>query len=74
MNIIDRMKREFTVIKIDFYDNGEDVEYFVFDANEFSETDGHSLYEEYDSLYDDDKFDGTFEDFLQEKGVNYGII
>ncbi|MER2009177.1 MAG: hypothetical protein ABS939_17140 [Psychrobacillus sp.] len=74
MNIMDRLKREFTIVKIDFYDNGEDVQYFVFNASEINEIDGYNLYEEYNSLYNNDKFDGAFEDYLQEKGVDYGVI
>jgi hypothetical protein len=74
--ILNELKQQFVVVEIDFYDNGEDVTTFIFRKGEHiqDESQAYRLYEEYDELYNNDDFDGAFEEFLHEKGINYATL
>jgi hypothetical protein len=72
--IIKEMKELFTIVEIDFYNDGESVQTFVFRANEISENEVWKIYNNYEEQYNSDEFDGAWEDFLQEKGINYSIL
>jgi hypothetical protein len=73
-NIIKEMKDLFTIVEIDFYNNGEDVETFVFRASEMSEEKVWELWEDYDNKYNNDEFDGAWEDYLSDKGIKYATL
>lgn len=68
------LKDRFTLDTIDFYGDGENVQTFVYYADEVSEDKAYKLYEEYDKAYNDNTFDGSFEEFLEELGITYIIL
>lgn len=72
--IVEELKKNFVVVEIDFYDDGESIEHFVFRKEEISEKEVSKLYETYNKLYSNGKYDGAFEDYLQEKGINYDVL
>lgn len=65
---------QFTALEIDFYEDGESVQTFIFRADEHSFSDALDLYSDYDQKYSDDEFDGAFEDYLQELGIDYFVL
>ena len=72
--ILKQLKEQFTLLTVDYYDNGEDVDTFVFKADEITEFDAENLWITYDNLYGNGDYDGAFEDYLAERGVNYYVI
>lgn len=72
--IVEELKKNFVVVKIDFYEDGKSIEHFIFKRSEISEEQVTKLYETYSELYSNDLFDGAFEDYLQEKGIHYDVL
>ncbi|MDA1675022.1 hypothetical protein [Bacillus cereus group sp. TH152-1LC] len=72
--IVKELGKEFLVVKIDFYNNGEDIEYFLFRKSEVTEEKIAQVYKEYNEEYNADKFKGEFYDYLEEKGINYDLL
>jgi hypothetical protein len=73
-SILKELKKRFTLLKVDFYSDGESIETFVFRAEEVTEEQAEKLWTEYDALYSADEYDGAFEDFLKDAGVNYTTL
>ena len=65
VKLYEDLKEQFTIIDIDFYDEG-DKTYFLFYANEITEKKANELYDDYDEKYGDEEFHGAFEDYLKE--------
>ncbi|MGX5609233.1 hypothetical protein ACWKTZ_22920 [Bacillus cereus] len=72
--ILKELGKEFLIVKIDFYNNGEDIEYFLFRKSEVTEEKIAQVYKEYNEEYNADKFKGEFYDYLEEKGINYDLL
>ncbi|GAB6440695.1 MULTISPECIES: hypothetical protein [Bacillus cereus group] len=72
--ILEELGKEFLIVKIDFYNNGEDIEYFVFRKSEVTEEEISQMHEKYNEEYDAEEFKGTFYDYLDEKGINYDLL
>lgn len=72
--IVNELGKEFLIVKIDFYNNGEDIEYFLFRKSEVTEEKIAQVYKEYNEEYNADKFKGEFYDYLEEKGINYDLL
>ncbi|PDZ94264.1 hypothetical protein CON36_34725 [Bacillus cereus] len=72
--IVKELEKEFLIVKIDFYNNGEDIEYFLFRKSEVTEEKIAQVYKEYNEEYNADKFKGEFYDYLEEKGINYDLL
>lgn len=72
--IVEELKKNFVVVEIDFYDDGESIEHFVFRKSEISEEQVTELWETYNELYQNDQYDGAFEDYLNEKEINYDLL
>jgi len=72
--IIERLEEQFTVVYVDYYNNGEIVDLYVFFADEVGKDEAYGLYDEYEEKYNNDEFDASFEEYLQEKGIRYYIF
>lgn len=74
--IIEDLKKDFTIVKIDIYGNGKpkDIMTFVFYAKEHSEEEIIHIFHEYDLEYVNNTYDGEFEDYLTYKGINYYVL
>lgn len=72
--IVKELEKEFLVVKIDFYNNGEDIEYFLFRKNEITKEKIAQVHKKYNEEYDAEKFKDTFEKYLEAKGINYDLL
>ena len=68
------LEKQFTLQKIDFYDNNEDVQTFIYYADEVSSSQADALYEDYEKKYNADQYNGAFEDYLKEQNIKYCIL
>jgi hypothetical protein len=69
--LIKELTAQYTLLPVDFYDNGEDKETFIFRAEQVTPEKAENLWEEYNTLYQNDQYDGAFEDFLNEKPYDF---
>jgi hypothetical protein len=69
--IIKDLEKQFTLLKVDYYNNGEDVDTFVFYAKDLTDKQADMTWEEYDTGYSSDKLDCSFEEYLEQKGISY---
>jgi hypothetical protein len=69
--IIKDLTKQFTLLKVDYYDNGEDKDTFVFYAKDLNQEQADKIWEEYDTGYTNDKIDCAFEEYLEQKGISY---
>jgi hypothetical protein len=72
--ILDRLEEQFTIDQVDFYGDGEDVSTFVFFASEVSSERAGQLWDDYSEKYEEEEFDGAYEDYLQELNIRYWIL
>ncbi|MEJ1517235.1 hypothetical protein R3O67_28925 [Bacillus cereus] len=72
--IVKELEKEFLVVKIDFYNNGEDIEYFLFRKSEITKEKIAQVHKKYNEEYDAEKFNDTFEKYLEAKGINYDLL
>lgn len=68
------LKKQFTIVNIDFYQDGSDVETFVFRAKDLSEEEAYKLFEQYEEEYNNEEFEDSFEDYLKYKKIPYYVL
>lgn len=72
--ILKELGKEFLIVKIDFYNNGEDIEYLLFRKSEVTEEKIAQVHQKYNEEYDAEEFKGNFYDYLDEKDINYDLL
>lgn len=72
--IVTELQENFVIAQIDFYEDGESIGHFIFRKSDVTEDQVTELYEEYNELYQNNEFDGAFEDFLTDRNIPYDIL
>jgi hypothetical protein len=74
-NIVLDMMKNFVVVDVDC-ENPENCKQFIFKVGDgMTKTDdGINLYNAYNELYSNDLYNGIFEEYLTENGVEYAIL
>lgn len=72
--IIENLKKQFTILEVDYYNDGDSIEIFVFNASDVTEEQANKLWDDYDEKYQNDEFDGAFEDYMVELGIEYSSL
>jgi hypothetical protein len=70
----EQLEKQFTVDIVDFYDDGESVAVFIFLSNEVNDKKAGQLWEDYNDKYENEEFDGAYEDYLTELNIDYVMI